>query len=338
MIHLAVWPVQRSMTRIAIIGAGLAGLTLAHQLQPHADVVVFDKSRGVGGRMASRRVGGFHFDHGAQFFTARSLAFRRFLQDFRAQGIVQEWRPRVLTLAPDAKPYKRDWFEPHYVAVPGMTALCKALAVDLDVRLGLHVGVPQQQDNGQWRLPLGNTACSDAFDWVLSTAPAPQARELLPSSFAQQELLAQARLEPCIALMLGFEHAPGWRFDAARIKHPVLDWLSCEASRPGRGEGCAVTLQSTAHWAALHLHDPDDYLAECMLSALRSVSGQPLPSVAVQEVKRWGYAQATVPEKPLLLLDADLKLAACGDWTRDGRVEGAFLSAQDLAAALQPCL
>lgn len=326
------------MTRIAIIGAGLAGLTLAHRLQPHADVVVFDKSRGVGGRMASRRVGHFHFDHGAQFFTARSLAFRRFLQDYRARGIVQEWRPRVLTLAPDEKPYKRNWFEPHYVAVPGMTALCKALAFDLDVRLGMQVGVPQQQDNGQWSLPLGNNERSEAFDWVLSTVPAPQARGLLPSAFAQQALLAEVRLEPCMALMLGFEDAPGWRFDAARIKHPVLDWLGCEASRPGRGELFAVTLQSTTQWAARHLHEPDGYIAECMLSALLAVSGQPLPPIAVQEVKRWSYAQANAPEEPLLLLDTRLKLAACGDWTRGGRVEGAFLSAQDLAAALQPWL
>ncbi len=317
------------MTRIAVIGAGLAGLTLARHLQPHAEVVVFDKSRGVGGRMASRRVGDFCFDHGAQFFTARSPAFRRFLQEYRAQGIVQEWHPRVLTLAQDEKPYKRDWFEPHYVAVPGMTALCKALAEGLDVRLGVQVGMPQRQDNGQWRLPLGNNDRSDPFDWVLCTAPAPQARELLPQQFAPHDLLVEARLEPCISLLLGFENAPDWRYDAARIKHPVLDWLSCEASRPGRSDAFAVTLQ---------LHDRDDTIGECMLAALQAVTIKPLPPLAVQQVKRWSYAHAAAPEKPQLLLDPDLQLAACGDWTRDGRVEGAFLSAQDLAMAVQPWL
>lgn len=326
------------MTRIAIIGAGIAGLTLAHLLHTRADVVVFDKARGVGGRMASRRVGNFQFSHGAQFFTARSLAFRRFLQDFRARGIVHEWRPRVLTLAQDEKPYKRDWFEPHFVAVPGMTALCKSLAEGKDVRLGVQVGVPQQQDNGQWRLPLGNDGFSDAFDWVLCTAPAPQARELLPQEFAQQTALAQAHLEPCIALLLGFEDRPAWRFDAARIKHPVLDWLSCEASRPGQSEGCAVTLHSTAAWAARQQDSSDHEVAECMLSALLAVTGQPLPPVTVQQVKRWRYALAAAPEEPLLLLDPQLQLAACGDWTRDGRIEGAFLSAHDLARALQPWL
>lgn len=326
------------MTRIAVIGAGLAGLTLADRLQPRAEVVVFDKSRSVGGRMASRRVGHFQFDHGAQFFIARSLAFRRFLRDYRAQGVVQEWRPRVLTLTQDERPYKRDWFEPHYVAVPGMTALCKALAEGLDVRLGVQVGMPQRQDNGQWCLPLGTNDCSEPFDWVLCTAPAPQARMLLPPEFVHQELLAQAKLAPCIALMLGFDDAPRWDFDAARIKHSVLDWLSCEASRPGRGSALGITLQSTAQWASLHWHDSDEYLAECMLAALLAVTGQPLPPVAAQQVKRWSYAKAVPPEKPQLLLDAELKLAACGDWTYDGRVEGAFLSAQDLIKALQSWL
>jgi renalase len=323
------------MIRIAVIGAGLAGLTLAQQLRTQAEVVVFDKARGVGGRMATRRNGHFQFDHGAQFFTARSLAFRRFLQDFRAQGIVQEWRPRVLTLAQDEKPYRRDWFESHYVAVPGMTALCKALAAGSDVRLGTAVGIPQRQEDGRWLLPLGLSEHSEAFDWVLCTTPAPQARELLPPEFVAPDLLAEATLEPCIALLLGFEDAPPWRFDAARIKHPVLNWVSCEISRPGRSAAFAVTVQSTPQWAERHLHDPDDSIAESMLSALLAVTGQPLPPVAVQEVKRWSYAQAQAQEKPLRLFDAQLRLGACGDWTRDGRVEGAFLSALDLAEALQ---
>jgi renalase len=326
------------MTRIAIIGAGLAGLTLATLLRERADLVVFDKSRGVGGRMASRRIDDFSFDHGAQYFTARSLAFRTFLQDFRARGLVQEWCPRVLTLEAGQKPYKRDWFEPHYVAVPGMTALCKAMAADLDLRLGVQVGQPQRQPGGGWRLPLGSSEWSDDFDWVLCTAPAPQACVLMPPEFAHHAALAAITLKPCIALLLGLQTAPSWRFDAARLKHPVLDWLSCEASRPGRNQVCAVTLQSSAAWAAAHLRDPDDDIAACMLDALQIVTGESLPPVAVQQVKRWAYAQAETPEQPLLLLDEQLQLAACGDWAREARVEGAFLAACDLAEALRPWL
>ncbi|MFZ9150608.1 MAG: alkaline phosphatase D family protein [Burkholderiales bacterium] len=109
-------------------------------------------------------------------------------------------------------------------------------------------------------------------------------------------------------------------------------------SRPGRGDSFAVTVHSTAQWAQCHLQDSDEYIAAVMLSALQAVTAQPLPPVAVQEVKRWRYAQAEAPEEPLRLLDTGLRLGACGDWTRDGRIEGAFLSALDLAEALQPWL
>ena len=65
------------MKSIAIIGAGIAGITLARQLQGSAKVSVFEKSRGFGGRMATRRHGSYQFDHGAQFFTARSKQFQK---------------------------------------------------------------------------------------------------------------------------------------------------------------------------------------------------------------------------------------------------------------------
>jgi renalase len=336
------------MKRIAIIGAGMAGLTLACLLRGRADVVVFEKGRGVGGRMATRRLGDYSFDHGAQFFTARTPAFQRFLQAYQTQGIVQEWRPRVLTLAQGEKAYKRDWFEPHYVAVPGMTALCKAMAAGIELRLGVPVGRPQRQPDGRWRLPLGATkmnssdlnaaALSDEFDWILCTAPAPQASSLLPPDFAYQALLASVVMSPCITLLLGLQETPCWRFDAARLKHPVLDWISCEASRPGRGQQDGLTLHSASSWAAAHLHAPDEYLAACMLDALQTVTGDSLPPIAMQQIKRWHYAQAETPEEPLLLLDPRLQLAACGDWANQPRVEGAFLAAHNLAKALLPAL
>jgi renalase len=332
------------MNRIAIIGAGMAGLALAQSLRGKAECMLFEKSRGVGGRMATRRIGDYAFDHGACFFTARSLAFRRFLQPHRASGIVQDWNPRVLTLASGEKSYRRDWFEPHYVAVPGMTALCKAMAEGLDVQTGAKVTQLLQQADGRWALDLSTDNSSTAatadepFDWVVCTAPAPQARELLPAGFCHHEQLAQVQLEPCMVLLLGLEEAPGWRFGAARIKHPVLDWITCEATRPGRGAAAAVVLHSTAAWAAQQPMASDDEVAATMLQALEDVLGQPLPPHETMQLKRWTYALASTPERPLLLLDEELRLAVCGDWTHAGRVEGAFLSARALAQALETYL
>ena len=116
--------------RIAIIGAGLSGLTAAHGLKDIADVTVFEKARGVGGRMSTRYADPYQFDHGAQYFTARSDAFKGFLKSHIDSGLIQPWEPKIVTLEKGKKPYKRDWFEPHYVAVPRMNMLVKELAKD----------------------------------------------------------------------------------------------------------------------------------------------------------------------------------------------------------------
>lgn len=325
------------MKRIAIIGAGIAGLTLARLLAPGSQVVVFEKSKGVGGRMATRRSGECSFDHGAQFFTARSRAFRQFLQPSLAAGHIAEWSPRVLTLQENTKPWKRDWFEPHYVGVPTMTSLCKALANGIDVQLATPVRAIERHASG-WHLRLGDDHCTDTFDWVISTAPAPQSRVLLPADFSGHAALAEVELLPCFSLLLQFEGICAWRFGAARIQHPVLQWISCENSKPGRPPAFCVTLQSSNEWAAQHYADEDGVIAEAMLNALKAMLGEALPKVREQQVKRWKLAKAAAQEEPLCLLDARAQLAACGDWCREGTVEGAFHAARDLATALQRLL
>ena len=51
------------MEKVAIIGAGISGLALANKLKNHFEVVVFEKSRGYGGRVATRRSGAVSYTH-----------------------------------------------------------------------------------------------------------------------------------------------------------------------------------------------------------------------------------------------------------------------------------
>ena len=111
------------MKNIAIIGAGMSGLVAAHALKDHAHVTVFEKARGVSGRMSTRYADPFQFDHGAQYFTARSEDFRQFLAPFMAQGVVAEWQPKLTTLEKGKKPYSRDWFEPALCGKPAHECL-----------------------------------------------------------------------------------------------------------------------------------------------------------------------------------------------------------------------
>ncbi|RYZ95768.1 MAG: flavin containing amine oxidoreductase-like protein, partial [Proteobacteria bacterium] len=165
--------------RIAIIGAGLSGLTLASRLSAAAEVVVFEKARGVGGRMATRRFEPYSFDHGAPYFTARSAEFKKFLAPRLASGLVQEWKGKVITLAKGKKPGKRIWYEPHYVCCPAMNYLCKNLSEGIDVRTQCEVAPLLARQGNEW--PIADTQGNQLgnYDLVISTAPPAQTLRLL---------------------------------------------------------------------------------------------------------------------------------------------------------------
>jgi len=326
--------------RLAIIGAGIAGLTLATLLGGHADVVVIDKSRGVGGRMASRRVGEASFDHGAQFFTARSKAFQRFLQPWIERGTVKAWAPRVLTLEAGSKPYRRDWFEPHYVGVPAMTALPKALAAGLNLSLQAEVTKVEREAEAWW-LTFADSSRAGPFDWVVATAPAPQILNWFPSVFNGLEALQHVRYAPCFALMLGFAELPELRFDAARVKSSPLDWIVRGGSKEGTVPQQTLLLHSTRAWAAEELEAESSIIVDNLCKALDNAIGIPLPLPEFSLLHRWRYASSVQTTSSAFELDLTNSLAACGDWSvfsdadnGGTRVESSFLSASALAERL----
>ena len=326
--------------RLAIIGAGIAGLTLATLLGGHADVVVIDKSRGVGGRMASRRVGEASFDHGAQFFTARSKAFQRFLQPWIERGTVKAWAPRVLTLEAGSKPYRRDWFEPHYVGVPAMTALPKALAAGLNLSLQAEVTKVEREAEAWW-LTFADSSRAGPFDWVVATAPAPQILNWFPSVFNGLEALQHVRYAPCFALMLGFAELPELRFDAARVKSSPLDWIVRGSGKHVQTSQATLLLHSTRAWASEQLEADSDNIVAVLRQALDSAIGMSLPPPEFSLLHRWRYASAVQTAPSEFEVDVTNSLAACGDWSvfsdadnGGARVESSFLSASALAERL----
>ena len=167
--------------KVAIIGGGLSGLVLAKNLDDFSKVTVFEKSSGVAGRMATRLVEPFEFDHGAQFFTARSEAFKNFLLPYLEKETVVAWNPKVVTLEEGKKPYKRSWFETHYIAQPRMTSLVKALGAPVDIRFNTKIDEVFKQNNS-WSLKSAGKTVGEGFDWLISSAPGNQAFEIFNKS------------------------------------------------------------------------------------------------------------------------------------------------------------
>jgi renalase len=322
---------------IAIIGAGLSGLTLAEKLQDRASITIFEKARGIGGRMSTRYTDDFQFDHGAQFFTARTKGFKDFLRPYIDEGTVQEWSPKVVTLELGQKPYKRDWFEPHYTASPKMNMLCKAIAAKHDVRIKSKIEKLRKTPEG-WLLTDDTATQHGPFDWVISAAPAPQTAALFPADFTQYADLSTATMQGCYSLILGFKEDLKLNWNAAKVKNSPLGWIAVNSSKPSRETGYSLLVQTTNEWAETHIEDDQDHVRGTLMKELEHLIERPIHNAEYISLHRWRYANTLVLDnqdekehKAHHLIDRALNLAACGDWCLNGHVESAYLSATSLA-------
>lgn len=324
------------MKKVAVIGAGLAGLSFARFLKDHAEVAVFEKSRGVGGRLSTRRADPYAFDHGAQYFTARHEVFQAFIKPMLEQGIIKRWDARYVRFDGNQVIAEADWAndEPRYVAVPGMNQVGKYFADHLDVRL--HTKIISMNQLEKWRLIDEQGNHYDHFDWVVSAAPGPQLLDVFPDDFACYADVKKMRMEGCFALMLGFEKPLALGFDAAHVLNSDVGWMAANHTKPGRPEHFALMVHSSVAFAQAHMDDDVDELIQHLIHETSHVIGQDVSVADHKKLHRWRYANNEVRgSSSTPFIDCNKQLAACGDWTMGGRVEGAFVSAYELAKAVK---
>lgn len=320
--------------RVAVIGAGISGLRVAQLLNADGcDVHVFDKARGPSGRLATRRSDAGSFDHGAQFFDARSERFKAQVSDWCARDVVAKWNARVVRICAGQIEIETDGSE-RYVGVPRMSAIARDMCNGLSTTFSGRV-VRVQNVSGSFFLDLEGEESAGKFDLVISATPAPQAVPLLESSPDLARRAAAARLHPCHALMARFEAEPDCEFDAAYVDSRALAWVASNASKPGRAEAANWTLHSTPDWTHAHLEASPAEVRDALLDAFRTAVGKPLPELQFSATHRWLYSRADRSGIGEPLWDADSGLGACGDWVVGDRVEDAFLSAEHLVAEIK---
>lgn len=322
-------------TKIAVIGAGIAGLNLANILSARADVTVFEKSAKLGGRAATREADACAFDHGAQFFTVKSTAFKQFVEGLQAQGVVARWDARFAEIRNGEIVAQRRWDEsyPHYVGTPAMHAIGQYMAKDLDVRFNQTIQ-SIKRDNKRWLLMSAHDTLGE-YDWVVFAIPAAQAYALLPDSCQFKMQLSDVSMLACYALMLAYPQPKALQWDAALISGNVLSWASVNSSKPGRSPVFSMVAMSKNLWAETHFGHDEAFVTQAMLAELSAIVGQPMEDFSDKALKRWKYANAARRAESMLLIDETLQLACCGDWCKVGRIESAFTSSQALAAAMQ---
>lgn len=327
--------------QVAVIGAGLGGLAAATAIQRAGRRVrVFDKGRGVGGRLATRRAdGGRRFDHGAQYFTARDSAFITEVESWVAAGVAARWEGRIRQLAGGtASDLPDDVAErERYVGVPGMSAIAKHLAAEVPPQ-GLHFGVriaAVERQGARWLLRDDSGGEVAVCDAVLLNVPAPQAEPLLAAVPSLAERLGTVEFRPCWAVMTEWPAELPIEADAAFVEGSPLGWVSRDSSKPGRQPGERWVLHAGPEWSREHLERNAEDVLPGLLDAFRDAAGLPAgiePTYAVAH--RWRYSLVERGLGEACLWDARQRIGACGDWCLGGRVEGAYLSGAALAANL----
>lgn len=322
---------MESNTTVAVIGAGISGLSCARALKAGGlAVTVFDKSRGTSGRMSTRRVTerGLQFDHGAQFFTAHSTRFRQQVAAWVAGGHAALWEGRFGTLGEHG--FRAALPEARYVGTPRMSALGRHLAEGLTVRTGVRVTRVVPDRGG---LVHAEDGSEERFDQVVVAVPSVQAVPLLAAVPTLTARAAEAEMAPCRALMLQFATPLDLPFDGVEVTRGPLSWIARDASKPGRPDAECWVAHASPEASRAHLEeDPQAAAARLVPAFLEAVGVSQQPTHAVSH--RWRYARPMASSDDGCLYEPSLGIGACGDWLVGPRVEAAWRSGVLLAARI----
>jgi renalase len=323
--QVARWCASVRNVRVVVIGAGLSGLTCAGALAGAGhEVVVLDKGRSPGGRLATRRMAGAVVDHGAQFFTVRSDALAAAVAGWEADGLVRTW----------CHGFGQADGHPRHVVVGGMNALAKHLARGLDVRCGsLAFAISPAGATTGWTVQLDD-GTSVAADAVVSTCPIPQTMALAVTSGATvPEALWRIDYDRTLGLLTVLDGPSGVPAPGG-VQHgdPVFSFIGDNAAK-GVSPVSAITFHAAPAWSAAHWDDDPGALHTALLTAAAPWFGG--AGVVESQVKRWRFAiPSTLWPDPCWRADTTAPLVFAGDAFAGPRVEGAYLSGLAAAAAV----
>lgn len=304
----------------------MAGLSCADRLVDAGHrVALFDKGRGPGGRMSTRRMqtalGDVEFDHGAQYFTVRDPGFMAQVARWSARGVAAPW-PVAGTGA--------------WVGVPGMSAVVRDLAEQHDVAFGWHVRGLVRRDGG-WFVSGESSADGNEergpFDAVVVSLPPEQAAAIVAlHDLSLAATALAARSQPCWTAMFAFDGRLASERDCVR-ETGVINWAARNSAKPGRRGPEAWVVQAKPDWSAAHIELAADEVAARMRAALGAALGIVVPEPAVSAAHRWRYAMSSGSDLGALWSETS-RIGICGDWLLGPRVENAWVSGKALASRM----
>jgi hypothetical protein len=327
----------KQQSKIAVIGAGISGLACATTLQNAGlEVTVFEKSRGVSGRMSTRVNNQWQCDHGAQYFTASNPQFAAEVQRWNEAGVAKLWQPR-LQMFDGVKFTNKTSLKHRYVGVPQQTSPAKFLAQNLNLRASTTINKVELIDN-QWQLSSKEHGqLTHVFDALILAMPSPQAKILLESSAPKlAKVAASVVMQGCWSLMCCFNNKLELPFDGLFVQNSLLSWVARDNAKPSRALYNSAyseiwVLHASSEWSEIHIDENADIVAEKMITEFIKLGGS-IPQSYTTHL--WRYADCANYSTLGYIWDNAKYVGLCGDWLNGGKVQGAWLSGQLLAEQL----
>lgn len=310
--------------RVAVVGAGISGLGAARKLaQAGFEVVVFEKSHGLGGRCATRRVEGYTFDTGASTIAPRGKALEPvMLQELSTADLVKVEKPVWTMGYGRVAPGDAAKMAIHrYAYSNGVTTLAKLMAHGLEIRLGAKVEKLERESDG-WKVD------AESYDRVILATPTPQAEALLETA-GEKRALNGARYRPCLSVLLGYAQPIVTPYHALvdPEQQSQVIWISVESEKsPGRApEGHSAFVAQFGARASLQRYEDSDYeIVREALTAMERLYGKEWRAPAVSQVKRWRYSQPEMTAAFDRVNPEGSTLIVAGDGVSGPRVEFAY--------------
>ena len=318
-------------TPIAIIGAGIAGLSAATALQAAGQSVrLFDKSRGSGGRMSSKRSEVGALDLGAKYFVVTDPAFAAAVEQWADNDLVEPWAP-VLYKREDGRLVPTADSTTRWVGTPRMSSLTRALLGELPATFDCRITEVFRGER-YWTLVDAKGTCYGPFSQVIVATPAPQAAPLLSAAPRLAAAAASVAMQPTWAVALAFEQPLPVDAECIEGSGDTFDCLLRNSCKPGRENRLDTwVLHASEAWTRQHLDAPREQVIDQLTGAFAELLGCTLPAPAFALAHRWLYAVPAQPHLSGAFSAPPIALHACGDWCLSGDVEGAWLSGQAAA-------
>jgi renalase len=315
--------------RVAVIGAGLAGLSCARVLRRSGCYVeVFEQDRIIGGRMATTRIGTTSFDHGAPYITGRSPTFQKFVSELVDTGYAARWTPKTKSGAGAAT------MHPWYVGTPGMSSILRPLAESVRINTNRRVHTLQRAEKG-WHLWFDDETSSGPFQAVAVCVPASEALLLLGRLDSLADPIAKVRMSPCWSVMVRLDERVMPEQDVFSDMSEVIRWVSRNNAKPGRnGRGDHIIIHASPSFSReTEDADPQQVADELWAEVSHSLSLPPTRPTQIS-AHLWKNGLAEVHLGETFLFSTEHMVGVAGDWCIGRLGEHAFDSGSRLGKVI----